>query len=60
MRASLMIFLIVSGCAHANPTKFDGKWEFIEIPDAPVRACLQEKDVKELREILIRCEKGGK
>ncbi len=56
---SSMIFLILgSGCA-APVTKFDANWEIVQIPGNPPKACLPEKDVLELREILIRCEGNG-
>ncbi len=64
MRMSLKKFLILSsllfhvGCAtEPKTTKFDAEWEFCEIsPFEPPRACLKQKDVEKLRELLIRCE----
>lgn len=50
--------LISTGCAQVpleTTTTFYGKWEFIEQPGQPVKACLVENDVAKLREILIRC-----
>lgn len=56
------LILSLSGCASApTTTKFDGKWEFIErTPFEEPMACLPKDDVKKLRELLIRCERGGK
>lgn len=61
IRLNLTLFLILSsGCVTAPPpaTSFDGRWEFVEIPGNPVKACLKESDIYELRELLIRCERS--
>lgn len=56
------IFLILSllaggGCASKPvTTAFDGQWEFVDRPGQPLKACLGEKDVAKLRELLIRCK----
>lgn len=67
MRQHLKNFLILSvlltaGCASTpQSTKFDGDWEFYQTtPFEEPRACLKKEDVKKLRELLIRCESGGK
>lgn len=55
----LTLFLILSffpGCAAPVVTNFDGKWEFVDQPGQPLKACLQEDDVAKLRETLIRCK----
>lgn len=54
---AIIALLFIFGCSSAPiVTKFDGKWEFCENEKGETRACLQEKDVKKLREILIRCK----
>lgn len=61
---SSMLFLLASsllgicgGCASRPvATSFDGKWEFVERPGQPIKACLVEDDVAKLRELLIRCK----
>lgn len=51
----LMIFLMA--CQTKNQqTKLDLKWHFMDFPPGETQACLNEKDVKKLRETLIRCE----
>lgn len=53
---SLTLFSGLVSCAHkAQVTTFDGNWTFTE--EEPPRACLNETDVKKLREVLIKCEK---
>ena len=38
-------------------TKFDGHWEFYQVhPFSEPLACLPEKEIMVLRELLIRCE----
>lgn len=65
IRPSSTLFLLLnscllglgSGCASRPvATAFDGKWEFVERPGQPVKACLVEDDVAKLRELLIRCK----
>lgn len=55
----LISFLILSGCAlqpkHSD-YKFDAEWKFCEYLPGEKMACLSVEDVKELRELLIRCE----
>lgn len=48
------------GCSTLPPaTKFDANWIFIQRPNEPVRACLEEKDVQKLRKILLECQAEG-
>jgi hypothetical protein len=58
----LILSVVLAGCASTPaPTKFDGKWEFFQVtPFEEPRACLEQEDVKKLRELLIRCESKGK
>ena len=45
------------GCQAPQPkATFDADWEFIVIPGYPVRACLGEDKVIELKKVLNRCE----
>lgn len=68
MRKNLKNFLTLSlalffvGCTtNPKPAKFDGDWEFYSAtPFEEPKACLSKADVKKLREILIRCDSGGK
>lgn len=49
---------VFGGCASrpvAEP--FQANWAFVDVPGQSIKACLPEKDVAKLREILIRCEK---
>lgn len=55
---SSMLFLILSSCVtRPVATKFDADWEFADfgVGQEP-RACLKEKKVAELRELLIQCQ----
>lgn len=54
MLKSLSLLLTLSACSTVHPTKFDGEWEFLANERGEVRACLSEKDVGKLRELLIR------
>lgn len=51
-------FLTLSACASPQKgVKFDAEWIFLEDELGATVACLYEDDVKELKEIMIRCEK---
>lgn len=52
----ILSLIFVGGCASAPiDNKFDGDWEFIQSPtDQKQKACLDEDDVKKLKELLIR------
>lgn len=64
MQKLFTTFLILSllvGCVSSPPksTKFDGQWEFYQTnPFEEEKACLAKDDVKKLRELLVRCQKG--
>ncbi len=56
----LTIAALLSGCVTSAKTKatpFNGRWQFCEIVPQKQLACLEEEDVKALRETLIRCGK---
>ena len=58
--ASLMIYLIISvlsACTLAPVgTRLDLKWQFVNAPGEPMRACLEEQEIIKLKEALRRCE----
>lgn len=58
----LISSLIMSaGCVSApSRTDFDDKFEFIKVPGEPVKSCLTEDEVINLKWILNSCEPDEK
>lgn len=56
LKLSIVFLILTSGCVSPpKATKFDGKWTIVEFVPGEKSACLPQKDVYKLREILIRC-----
>ena len=50
-----------AGCVSApSRTDFDDKFEFIKVPGEPVKSCLTEDEVINLKWILNSCEPDEK
>jgi hypothetical protein len=55
---SLIAFsMALSSCQTPKRTSdFEGKWKIDNIPGQKYRACLEEDDLAELTELIIRCQ----
>lgn len=53
---NLGMFAISCATKPTVTTKFDGQWQFVRIGPNENMACLNQRDVEKLREILIRCD----